>query len=155
MDSIMENEFKKKKEYSNGEITIVWNADLCTHAAYCFTELPEVFDMGARPCIKPMAASTKEIIDQVNRCPTDALTFFYNDEVKDSNKIQEMKDQEINDAARIEIIENGPAVLKGKFVLVDKNGVKKLVNGSYSICRCGQTNNGPFCDGTHYANKFE
>ncbi len=151
----MDNDIKKKKEYSNGEITIVWNADLCTHAAYCFTELPEVFDMGERPWIKPMGASTREIIDQVNRCPTDALTFYYNDENKNSDKLQEMKEQEINDAVRIEIIENGPAIVKGKSVLVDKNGVKKLFSTSYSLCRCGHTKNGPFCDGTHYGNKFE
>ncbi len=150
----MENDRKIVKHYSNGEITIVWQPDLCTHIAYCFTELPEVFDPTERPWINAMGASTQKIIDQVNRCPTDALTFFYNDASK-NNLPDETMEQNDYDSVRIEIIENGPALIKGHTIIVDKNGVEKTCDKTIVLCRCGHSNNKPYCDGMHSKNKFE
>lgn len=31
------------REYSNGEITIVWRPSLCIHSTCCYVDLPEVF----------------------------------------------------------------------------------------------------------------
>jgi len=74
---------KKQIKYSNGEITVVWQPDLCDHYSYCFLELPEVFDPFKTQWIDPNGASTERIIEQVKRCPTDALTFFYNEKKED------------------------------------------------------------------------
>lgn len=68
-----------KREYNNGEITIMWDSSQCIHASFCWHELPEVFDPGARPWVAPENASTKRIIEQIERCPTDALTYRWND----------------------------------------------------------------------------
>lgn len=67
------------KKYSNGEVTIVWQPDLCIIAKNCFTGLPEVFNPGKRPWINPYGASTQKIIDQVNQCPSGALSYFMNE----------------------------------------------------------------------------
>lgn len=72
-------EQKRKINYANNEITVVWQPELCTHSTLCFSGLPEVFNPGIRKWIDPNAASTDRIIKQVNRCPSGALTFFYND----------------------------------------------------------------------------
>ncbi|MCK9612550.1 MAG: SDR family NAD(P)-dependent oxidoreductase [Bacteroidales bacterium] len=142
---------KKIKHYSNGEITIVWTPKLCTHVAYCFTELPEVFDISERPWINPLGATTKRIIQQVERCPTGALTYFYNE--KQNNMEQENKKPE--QQVQIKIIENGPAVIKGKCMLEDKNGQKTETEEVIAICRCGKSKNKPFCDGSHVVHPFE
>ena len=42
-----------KKYYTNGEVTILWQPDLCIHCANCARGLPEVFDPGRRPWIDP------------------------------------------------------------------------------------------------------
>ena len=40
------------------------------------SQLPEVFDVKARPWINIEGAATERIIEQVNRCPTGALTYL-------------------------------------------------------------------------------
>ncbi|HNW89869.1 MAG TPA: SDR family NAD(P)-dependent oxidoreductase [Bacteroidales bacterium] len=148
----MEDDSSKTKYYSNGEITIVWKPCLCTHVGYCFTELSEVFDPMKRPWISPYGASTERIIKQVERCPTDALTYFYN------NQPQKQKNMENKDKAtqtQIEIIENGPAIVKGNITIIDKSGHESETKEVVAICRCGKSKNKPFCDGSHVTNPFE
>ena len=139
------------KHYSNGEITIVWKPGLCTHVASCFTELPEVFDPAEKPWINPHGASTEKIIDQIKRCPTGALAFFYNE--KQNNMKNETNKSE--NTVRVEILENGPALVKGKCILVDKSGQETEKDNMFALCRCGKSKNKPFCDGSHLANPFE
>ena len=62
------------KRYDNGEVTVVWRPSLCIHSGVCFRGLPQVFDPRRRPWIVVENASTKEIVDQVARCPSGALT---------------------------------------------------------------------------------
>lgn len=75
---------EKKINYSNDEITVVWKPDLCCHATFCFSELPEVFDLGVKKWINPYGASTERVIEQVKRCPSGALSFFYNKDKESS-----------------------------------------------------------------------
>lgn len=70
------------KEYSNGEITIVWKPDTCIHSALCFKGLPQVFDPRERPWIREHNANTQSIIHQINQCPRKALSFYYNEKEK-------------------------------------------------------------------------
>ena len=62
------------KRYTNGEVTILWQPQLCQHTGICFRGLPEVFDPRRRPWIEPEAAPTDEIVAQVARCPSGALS---------------------------------------------------------------------------------
>ena len=71
----------KKKEYSNGEVTIVWKPKLCIHSTNCISGLPNVFDMNKRPWINADGASTEEMINQVNKCPSGALSYYLNNKV--------------------------------------------------------------------------
>lgn len=66
------------KKYSNGEVTVVWNPEICQHSAICFRGLPEVFDPRERPWIRPENSNTDAITAQVDRCPSAALTWFKN-----------------------------------------------------------------------------
>lgn len=63
-----------KKEYTNGEVTIVWQPHLCEHFGYCARQMPHVFQPEQRPWIKMNAATTEEIIAQVRKCPSGALS---------------------------------------------------------------------------------
>ncbi len=60
--------------YDNGEVIVVWKPALCIHSGVCFRGLPRVFDPRRRPWITLESASTQEIVAQVARCPSGALS---------------------------------------------------------------------------------
>lgn len=62
------------KEYSNGEVTILWKPEKCIHSGICVKTLPQVYDPHDRPWVKPENATSEELIDQVSKCPSGALT---------------------------------------------------------------------------------
>jgi len=49
----------------------------------------------------------------------------------------------------IKINDNGSIRVTGDVELVDAEGNPFEVKESFSLCRCGQSSNKPFCDGTH------
>jgi putative redox protein len=69
-------ETEKQIKYSNDEITVVWKPDVCKHSGRCVTQLPTVFNLQGHPWVNMQGASTEEIISQVNKCPTGALTII-------------------------------------------------------------------------------
>ena len=66
------------KEYTNGEVTIVWQSAKCIHSANCVRNNPDVFRPKEKPWIHAEASTTEKIIDTVNKCPSGALTYFLN-----------------------------------------------------------------------------
>lgn len=62
------------KEYSNGEVTILWKPTLCAHAGICVKMLPKVYKPKEKPWITPENASSQELIAQVAKCPSGALS---------------------------------------------------------------------------------
>lgn len=51
----------------------------------------------------------------------------------------------------IQIAKNGPLLIKEKVKVVDQATGNELVVEKFPIalCRCGQSSNKPYCDGTH------
>ena len=63
------------KRYTNGEVTVVWKPELCIHSAVCVGGLPKVFHPKEHPWITLEPATTDEITQQVDRCPSGALSW--------------------------------------------------------------------------------
>jgi uncharacterized Fe-S cluster protein YjdI len=61
------------RSYRTEAIEITWAPRRCIHAGECFRGLPEVFDPGARPWVRPGAASPEDVEDTVRLCPSGAL----------------------------------------------------------------------------------
>jgi uncharacterized Fe-S cluster protein YjdI len=139
------------KKYTNGEVTIVWKPSACIHSRICWnnaTGLPEVFNPAERPWIKPEAASTERIIEQVKKCPSGALSFYMNAE---SAERTEHKAESI-----VEVMPNGPLLVYGNLTVKDKEGNETHKESKVTaFCRCGQSSNKPYCDGSHVKAGFE
>ncbi len=68
------------KNYTNGEVTVVWKPDLCQHTGICARGLPAVFRPKLKPWIDLTPSDSRTITDQVERCPSGALSWFRNSE---------------------------------------------------------------------------
>lgn len=62
-------------EYTNGDITVLWKPELCQHAGICVKMLPKVYNPKERPWVKLEFATTPELIEQINKCPSGALSY--------------------------------------------------------------------------------
>ena len=137
---------EKIKEYSNGEVTITWEAKKCIHSGICVKGLPRVFDPKARPWIDMGGAPTEELVKQVKACPSGALGYYMNNE-KD-NTAQSME-------TKVEVLKDGPLLIYGTLKVTHKDGVEETKNKTTAFCRCGASQNKPYCDGAHVQEKFE
>jgi len=164
----------KNREYHNDDITVFWKPGKCIHAAVCYQKLIEVFNPIKRPWVNMEGATTEKIIEIVNQCPTEALMWQWNEEEKNENidkketnhirirRPWEFKGEENPDKsepmaepAKLRIMKDGPLVIQGDFRVVDGDGNQVKTGNLTSLCRCGQSNNMPFCDGMHRKTGFE
>jgi len=60
-------------------------------------------------------------------------------------------------ATKITVVNNGSLRIEGDFEIVDQEGRPFGLAGrtKLSLCRCGQSSNKPFCDGTHATIDFD
>jgi uncharacterized Fe-S cluster protein YjdI len=66
-------ESETRKRYSGAAIDVTFDPRLCAHAGECVRGLPSVFDVQARPWIRPDGADASAVTEVVGRCPSGAL----------------------------------------------------------------------------------
>jgi uncharacterized Fe-S cluster protein YjdI len=135
-----------KKEYTNGEVTVVWQPKICIHSAICAKGLPQVFKPKEKPWVKVDAATTQQIVNQVNACPSGALSYYMNNKKATATTPQEN--------TKVEVVENGPLLVYGLLEVNHKDGSTENKKRSTAFCRCGFSNNKPYCDGNHNKEGF-
>jgi len=52
----------------------------------------------------------------------------------------------------IKVADNGPLRVSGEFILMDGEGSRLETKDQVSLCRCGLSDNKPFCNGAHKGN---
>lgn len=135
-----------KKEYSNGELTVVWKPDLCIHSGICVQSLPDVYKPDEKPWIKVEKATTEALVGQINKCPSGALSYFMN-----NKKVEEAS----TEITKVDVMRNGPLLVHGTIQVIDAEGETSNKHKTTAFCRCGQSETKPYCDGTHRKVKFE
>lgn len=133
----------KRRNYFGKEITIHDNRKICSHAAECVDNLPSVFKLNERPWIDPDGARIQEVINTIRKCPSGALSYSIGD--------TEYRDPEEKRIPMVTVSKNGPYHITGGIELLGQ-GVEFGEGASmehYTLCRCGASENKPFCDGAH------
>ncbi len=136
------------KEYTNGEITVVWKPGMCIHSEKCFHGLPNVFNPNNRPWINAKGSDTDTIKAQIDQCPSGALSYQTN----------AGNEENISDAGGnclVEMAPNGPLLVRGALIIKDKDGNETASDKMTAFCRCGASSNKPYCDGSHKKVNFE
>lgn len=70
---------QKTFKYSNGEITILWQPELCQHSGVCVRTLPKVYRPLEKPWIRIENATSDELKAQIHKCPSGALSYTPNE----------------------------------------------------------------------------
>ncbi len=142
------------KRYAKDDVRVVWQPHLCIHSGICFRGLPAVFDPRRRPWVTPEGASAEEIIAQVARCPSGALSIERDAAPAAAVAAIADADADAAEVTRIEASPDGPLLVHGSILVRGSDGKCALRTGTTALCRCGGSANKPFCDGTHAKTGF-
>ena len=122
-------------------LTIHWDSSLCYHAAECVKAQPLVFDPKRRPWIETEHASADQIAAAIDACPSGALTYTRADADADTPAAEI--------GVTIQVMPDGPVMVSGPCTVVDDQGGVVKSGKRMALCRCGASENKPFCDGAH------
>ncbi|HLP58264.1 MAG TPA: CDGSH iron-sulfur domain-containing protein [Candidatus Deferrimicrobium sp.] len=131
-------------DYRGKDITIHDNRGVCSVDQACVNLLPTVFKRNAKRWIDPDGASVGEIIDVIEKCPSGALSYT----------VGHIKCTDQDRPPGIKVAKNGPLEITGGITLEDDMDSKPQSGEHYTLCRCGNSKNKPFCDGAHIKTKF-
>ena len=137
----------KIREYESQDLTVVWEAGKCIHSEKCFKGLGDVFNPNARPWINVDGAEDTRIKEQIDKCPSGALSYKI--------KSTDANDSEIVDEQIVEVTKNGPLMVYGNIKVKNSDGSETSKNRVTAFCRCGASSNKPYCDGTHKKIEFQ
>lgn len=136
----METNKEIVKRYTKDDLTVVWKPNTCIHAKHCWKDLIQVFNPKNRPWINLDGATEKRIIAQVEKCPSGALSYELATEKGTVSHSLETK---------VEVLPNGPLLVYGTLEVKDTEGNVEIKNKTTAFCRCGASQNKPYCDGAH------
>ncbi len=131
--------------YIGQHITIYNNVLLCSHAENCVKNLGSVFNEHSTPWIHPDNDNVDNIRALIESCPSGALSYSIDGEPQ---PVMERP-------PTIEIEKNGPYRVTGGIELTDADWGDGASREHYTLCRCGESKNKPFCDGTHVHFQFD
>lgn len=134
-----------RDSYKGQRITIHDNRGVCAHAGICTDGLASVFRMKEEPWIHPDSGSVEEVISTIEKCPSGALSYT----------IDEVEHRDRNGQSSIFIAPNGPYVVSGESDLIDSPQGEGASKTNFTLCRCGESKNKPFCDGAHWSVDFK
>jgi CDGSH-type Zn-finger protein len=131
--------------YAGKEIVVLDNRGTCCHFGNCTDHLASVFHHEGEVFVTPDGATPDAIEAIVRACPSGALGF-----IKDGVRYEgEERDAEIY------VAENASYYVRGGIELEGEPMNKGALREHYALCRCGQSKNKPFCDGSHWYAGFK
>lgn len=136
---------KRIRRYKSKNIDVTYDTGRCIHVAACIRGLPAVFDTRKRPWVQPAQSDADAVADVVMRCPTGALHF----ERKDDGAAEPVPARNT-----ITPMPNGPLFARGNIIIETADGEIILQDTRVALCRCGASENKPFCDNSHIAGQF-
>jgi len=135
----------KLHEYRGKDIIVRWSSRRCIHVAECIRGLGIVFDTRRVPWVTPDSASADKVAEVVMCCPTGALHF---------ERIADGSREPVPDSNSVEVVPHGALYFRGNIDVLNRNGEVVLTDTRVALCRCGGSDNKPFCDGSHRQRKF-
>lgn len=131
--------------YAGTEIDVHWDKRLCIHIGECGHAAGPLFEGGRDPWCQPDLVDRAAVREVCERCPSGALTY--------TDKTGTPEPVPAENTAQVAY--NGPVYVTGDLhyepAIADLPGVGTRA----ALCRCGASQNKPFCDNSHIAAGFQ
>ncbi|MCP4423623.1 MAG: hypothetical protein GY803_03935 [Chloroflexi bacterium] len=143
------NTFEERKIVHEGGTGIVVKRDysLCSEVGFCGHRLANIEKLTKQTDDSIVRA---QVMSMIERCPSGSYTYALN---ADSADIEPDLPQQI--AVTTEMTSEGPIAgplwLTGDILVEHGDGETFEKRNRVTLCRCGKSENKPFCDGTHRA----
>ena len=132
--------------YATDQVEITWEPSFCIHFGACWNGSIAAFDPRRHPWVKPAAESPDKLDEIIAQCPSGALQLRWRDGRPSQDPVGTPAFQPQLD---------GPLFVRGEIEVVDRGGRVVRRAARMALCRCGQSQNKPFCDDSHYRTGFE
>jgi CDGSH-type Zn-finger protein/uncharacterized Fe-S cluster protein YjdI len=128
------------KTYQGRDIEVTFELKRCIHAAECGRRLQSVFDVAKRPWVQPDNATADQVQATIDHCPSGALKYVR----RDGGPQEQRPDKNI-----IVVTDSGEYQLHGDVQLTIMGAETLIEEYRLTLCRCGESNNKPFCENAH------
>ena len=133
------------RTYEKDDLTVFWDSSRCIHTGICLRSLPAVFNLRSRPWVQVDGANADEIAATVRKCPTGALRYT-----------RAGVPEPGPDETTMIPVRNGPLLVRGQLRVLDpESGGAIAEETRLALCRCGKSQNEPFCDNSHRRTHFD
>ena len=123
--------------YGDGPVVVSDDRSLCSSARFCIRGDIDVWNLAENTADPDRRAL---LIRMVERCPSGRLAYHV---APDRAPREQTLAQEIG------VIDDGPLWIRGGIPVEAADGFVYEVRNRATLCRCGQSSNKPFCDGSH------
>jgi CDGSH-type Zn-finger protein/uncharacterized Fe-S cluster protein YjdI len=129
-------------EHVQGEhMELLFETKRCIHARFCVTWAPTVFLANVQgPWIHPDTIPVERLVEVAHACPSGAIRYRRKDR---------QPDESAPPVNLTTLRENGPYAVRADIRLEGQ-----ALGYRATLCRCGASQNKPFCDGSHHAAPF-
>lgn len=139
------------KEYKGKDITVTWDPERCIHSEKCWRGLSSVFQPKARPWIQIEGKDAQTIADQIDQCPSKALGYYFEGRSQQENT----ENTDVDPTFSVEVIPDGPYKIAHSVTIRRAGSSEEVRKSQVFLCRCGYSNNKPYCDGAHKKQNFK
>lgn len=123
------------------EVTVFFEAARCIHSRHCVLETPTVFKANTPgEWIYPDTVPAEVVVAVAQRCPSGAIRYERHDGGPPEAP------PPVN---TLHLRENGPYAVRAAMAIAGHGDALRA-----TLCRCGQSQRKPFCDGSHAAAGF-
>lgn len=119
------------------DLTLVVDMKRCIHARFCVTGAPKTFIANVvGPWLHPDETPCEQLVEIAHACPSGAIAYRGKGHTPDESA---------PDVNMMRIRENGPNAIHSPMTVAGED-----IGYRATFCRCGQSKNKPYCDGSHH-----
>jgi CDGSH-type Zn-finger protein len=125
----------RRSDLGGTGIQIFDDRGLCVHAGFCGNAATNVWAMAAETGDTQVRSQAMAMVE---RCPSGALTYAVDEALVEPDL-----------PAEISVIADGPLWVSGSIAVNRADGEALEARNRVTLCRCGQSDTKPLCDGSH------